>query len=147
MKKLYAIIALSLFSVGNAIYLTLAAFDVRAQKDVDLFCDLNETFSCANLFTYDFAWIFGIPFSMIALFVYPIIILIAILAIMNKIKYRFHILLAMAIWWVMFNLYIIYNEFIWGVFCLACAACALSITTIWILSAFWIKDDKKIIKK
>jgi uncharacterized membrane protein len=42
-------------------------------------CDLNSTFSCSSVFKEDFAWIFGLPFSGIALAVYPIIAIIAIL--------------------------------------------------------------------
>lgn len=143
MKKLYAIIALSVFSIANAIYLAIAAFWVKAQKEVSLFCDVSETISCANLFNYDFAWLFWIPFPMIAIPVYSIIIILTLLAIFNKIKFHFKALIAMSLWWISFNAYIIYNEFIVWVFCLACLACALSILSIWIISIFGLKEQKK----
>lgn len=140
MKKLYAILILALISLWNAIYLTISAFDYKAWNTSSLFCDLNNTFSCSNLFSFDFAWIFWIPFPFIAVVVYPILALIAILWILKKCKKAFHILLVLWIWWMMFNSYIIYNEYLVWVYCLACLACTISITTITILSAIWVKQ-------
>jgi len=142
MKKLYAIIILSLISIANAIYLTIASFKYKAWVWEALFCDINNTLSCTDLFSYDFSWFFGIPFAMIALFVYPIIIIIALAWIFNKIKNVFLILLIMAIWWMLFNSYIIINEFNVWVFCIACLICSISITTIAILSFIGLKDKK-----
>ena len=65
---------------------------------------------------------------------------ITILWILNKCKKSFQILLWLWIWWMLFNSYIIYNEFIVWVFCPACLACSVAITAIAILSAIWIKD-------
>lgn len=140
MKKLYAILVLALLSLGNAIYLTIAAFNYKAGDTSALFCDIGDTFSCSNLFSFDFAWIFGIPFPAIAMVVYPVIALIAVLGILGKMKNHFKILLIIAIMGMMFNSYIIYNEYVVWVYCLACLACSVAITTIAILSWIWVKE-------
>lgn len=142
MKKLISIFVLALFWVANALYLTIAAFKQKTQWVEQLFCDVNDTFSCSNLFTHDFAWIFGIPFPLIALVVYPIIAIIAVLGYFGKIKNPFLPLLVLAIWGLMFNSYIIYNEFLVSVFCLACLACTFAIAIVWILSWIWVKNQK-----
>ncbi len=137
MKKYIAIITLSVFSIANAIYLTLAAFSFKANWAEKLFCDINDTFSCSSLFSFDFAWIFGIPFPLIALCVYPIIAWIALYWIIKKSQKAFLAIMIIALCWMCFNWYIIYNEFQVWVFCPACLACSASITTIAIISAFW----------
>jgi len=79
MKKLYTIIALALISIGNAIYLTISAFQYKAGDTSNFLCDINDTLSCSNLFAFDFSWILGIPFPAIAMVVYPVITIIAFL--------------------------------------------------------------------
>lgn len=140
MKKLYAILILALASLWNAIYLTISAFNYKAWDTSALFCDVSETLSCSNLFAFPFAWIFGIPFPAIAMVVYPIIAIIALLAILGKTKNHFIILLVISLMWMMFNSYIIYNEYLIWIYCLACLACSIAITSIAILSWFWIKE-------
>lgn len=140
MKKLYAILVLALISLWNAIYLTISAFNYKAWDTSKLFCDVSDTLSCSSLFSFDFAWIFGIPFPAIAMVVYPIIALIAILGILGKCKKAFHVILGLWIWWMMFNSYIIYNEYLVWIYCLACLACSVAITTIAILSFIWVKQ-------
>lgn len=140
MKKLYTIIALALISMWNAIYLTIAAFNYKAWDTSKLACDINDSLSCSSLFSFDFARIFWIPFPAIAMIVYPIIAIIALLWILWKCKKAFSIILWIAIWWMMFNGYIIYNEFQIWIFCPSCLACTIAITTIAIISLFWIKE-------
>lgn len=140
MKKLYAILALALISLWNAIYLTISAFNYKAWDTSALFCDVSATFSCSSLFSYPFAWIFGIPFPAIAMVVYPIIALVALLGILGKCKKAFHIILTLGIAGMMFNSYIIYNEYLVGIYCLACLACSVAITTIAIISAVGVKQ-------
>lgn len=142
MKKLYTIVILAIISMWNAIYLTLSALKYRAWDTGKFICDINDTLSCSSLFSFDFSWIFGIPFPAIAMIVYPIIALIAILWILWKCKKTFAIILGLGIWWMMFNGYIIYNEFQVWVFCPACLACSVAITTIAILSAIWLNEKK-----
>ena len=138
MKKLYAILALAIISFWNALYLTIQALKLKAWDSWKFLCDINDQLSCSSLFSFDFAWFGSIPFPAIAMVVYPIIAIIAILALKKKCKKAFQVLLGLAIWWMMFNSYIIYNEFIVWVFCPACLACSVAITTIAILSAIWL---------
>lgn len=140
MKKLYTIILLALISFWNAIYLTIAAFKFRAWEYEKLICDINDKLSCSSLFSFDFAWIFWIPFPEIAMIVYPLITIIALLGIFKKCKKSFEIMFGLWIWWMLFNSYIIYNEFLLWIFCPSCLVCSASITTIAILSFIWIKN-------
>lgn len=151
-KKLIAIIIMSFIATINAAYLTYNAYILKAsQESFDLLgqnlqviafaCDFNSTFSCSSVFTHDFAWIFGIPFSLIALIVYPIILLIAFLAIKNKIKNAYKILLTMVIWWIIFNWYIIVNEYFVWVYCFLCLICTLIIIAIGWISIAWLKEN------
>lgn len=104
---------------------------------------MSETFSCSNLFAFDFAWIFGIPFPMIALVVYPIIATLAVLGMKGKFQKAFPTILTISLMGMTFNGYIIYNESVVGVFCLACLACSVAITAIAIISACGVWGNKK----
>lgn len=151
MKKLITIMILSFIASINAVYLTYNAYLLKASENtfniewisnnsIKFACDFNSTFSCSSVFNHDFAWIFGIPFPLIALIVYPIIMLIAYLGIKEKIKNVYKVILAMSIWWVLFNSYIIVNEYIIWVYCLLCLMCTAIIIIIWWLSIVWIKE-------
>lgn len=144
MKKLYAIFALALIALWNAIYLTMAAFSYAWGDKSSLFCDINNTFSCSNLFGYDFSYIFWLPFAAIAMIVYPVLATLAIIAIFFKLKKLFKPIFIISIMWIIFNWYIIYNEFQVMVFCPACLACTFMIITIAILSFIWMKDKKQL---
>ena len=150
--KLRIIALLWLAWTLDAAYLTNEAYKIGNKletfwnfwwKTIWMACDVNATFSCTSVFKEDFAWIFGIPFSWIALAVYPIIMLIAFLWLKWKIKTPFKILLAMSIWGLVFNWYVIYNEyFIWA-YCLLCLICTAIIITVWALSIAWLKNNIK----
>ncbi len=153
MKKLITIIILSFIASINAAYLTYNAYLLRASQNqfnlwnwntdvVGFACDINSTFSCSSVFTHDFAWMFGIPFSLIALIVYPIILIIAFLWIKNKINNMYKILLIMVIWWIIFNWYVIINEYFAWVYCFLCLICTAIIIAIWGLSLVWFKTKK-----
>lgn len=148
-KKLLFIIIISIVATFNAAYLTYMAYTVTAPayfwnivSDVWYACDFNATFSCSTVFQNDFAWIFGIPFSLIALFVYPIIIIVALLWLFKQIKNHYKIILAMAIWWVIFNGYIIVNEYLISTYCFLCLICTVIILINWWLSIKWIRESK-----
>lgn len=152
MKKLITIIILSFIASINALYLTYNAYILKASQnqlnlwwqnnDIAWFaCDINSTFSCSSVFNNDFAWVFGIPFSLIALIVYPIILILAFLWIKNKIKNVYKILLVMVIWWIIFNWYIIVNEYYAWVYCFLCLICTAIIIAIWVLSIEWLKKN------
>ena len=136
----------------DAAYLTNEAYKIGDKlqtfwnfwwETIWMACDVNSTFSCSSVFKEDFAWIFGIPFSWIALAVYPIIMIIAFLWLKWKIKNSFKILLAMSIWWLLFNWYVIYNEYTIWAYCLLCLICTAIIITVWGLSIAWLKNNNK----
>ncbi|MBW7954398.1 vitamin K epoxide reductase family protein [Candidatus Gracilibacteria bacterium] len=144
MKKLYAIFALAIVAMGNAIYLTISAFNYASGDKSSLFCDINNTFSCSTLFSYDFATIFGLPFPAIAMIVYPILAILAIVGAIYKLKGLFKVILTISIMGIMFNSYIIYNEFQVMVFCPACLFCTVIIITIAIMSYIGNKEEKRL---
>jgi uncharacterized membrane protein len=106
-------------------------------------CDINNTFSCSSVFSNNFSWIFWVPFSMIAMFVYPLIAIIALLWIFWKINNPFKILFIIWIWWLIFNGYVVYNEYMIWAYCLLCLICTAIIILILILSKIWYLEYKK----
>ena len=147
MKKIYAILALAFISFLNAAYLTISAYSLKAEmaasgEATEFFCDINSVFSCSNLFLQDFAWIFWVPFSLIALIVYPIIFTLAFLGLKTKNINFFKATGLMAIWGVMFNGYIIFHEIQIPIICLACLACTIAIITIGILSGLIVNQKE-----
>ena len=149
-KKLMTIIFLSLIATFNATYLTFSAFNIKAQKAFSFwgettssFCDLNSTFSCSSVFTHDFSWMFWIPFSLIAMIVYPLIIAIAVMWFFGVIKNHYKILFLLAIWGLLFNSYIIVNEVFVSTYCLLCLMCTLIIISVWILAKAGMCDEMK----
>jgi len=152
-KRLISIIILGMIGTFNAIYLTIGAYKIQAAQVfwwTDLpssFCDINSTFSCSTVFSFDFSWVFWIPFSLYAAFVYPTIIIIAILGIMGIIKNHYKILLYISLAGLVFNWYIIANESIKWVYCLLCLMCTGIIIAIWIMSYIAICEEKKLEKQ
>ena len=148
MKKLITIFILALIGSGNAIYLTIMAYSINKWTlgfwTVNSFvCDINSVFSCSSVFSNEFAWIFWIPFSLIATFVYPLIAIIALLWILWKIKNPFKITFIIWILWLLFNSYVIYNEYIIWAYCLLCLICTVIMIVILILSKIWCLEYKK----
>jgi uncharacterized membrane protein len=71
---------------------------------------------------------------MIAAVVYPILFILALWGYFGRTLLPAKILTFMAIGGMMFNGYVIYQEFVVGVFCPLCALCTVIIITIAILS-------------
>jgi len=149
--KLIIISLLWLAGTIDAAYLTNEAYKIKDslktfwwfwQEKIWMACDVNSTFSCSSVFKEDFAWIFWLPFSAIALAVYPIIGLIAFVGLKWKIKNHFKILLIMAIWGLIFNSYVIYNEYLIWAYCLLCLICTVIIITVLGISIAWLKGKK-----
>lgn len=153
--KLLIIIVISIIASINAAYLTNLAYSIAmpsyfwaatldTAKGLGWYvCDINSTFSCSSVFSHSFAWIYWIPFSLIALVVYPIIVIVALLGLFKKIKNHFKIILYMAFWWIIFNWYIIVNEYLIWAYCLLCLICTWIIVVNWILACMWINEKKK----
>lgn len=137
-KNLKIIIALSMVAIFNSAYL---AFD-GLWKDSGSFCDINEVLSCTNVVTHPATHFFGIAFPLIALVVYPIIALIAILGLTNIFQKSHIAIRYLSAVGILFNGYIIYQEtFTIKAVCILCLVC-----TIIIIAIHRLTYDKKEIK-
>lgn len=107
------------------------------------FCDINSTFSCSNVLLSPQAQIFGLPFPAIAIMVYPVIFLVALLGYLGIWRRSFQVLAAMAVGGICFNGYFIYQEaFHIGSFCPLCLMCSGIIITILGISVYGIRKQK-----
>ena len=132
MKKLHVVIVLCIIATINAAYLTLQAYQ---QLSWPSFCDISDTLSCSSVFNHTASQIFGIPFPAIALVVYPVLLIVALLWTMGRIRNHWTILRRMSLWGMMFNGYIIYQEaFVIKAFCPLCLLCTGIIVTIHLLT-------------
>ena len=131
-KKLFVIITLCIVAIINAWYLTHMAY---SQLSWPSFCDISDTISCSSVFNNTASQIFGIPFPVIALVVYPVLLLFAFLWYNNKISSHRFWLRWFSLGWMLFNAYIIYQEtFVIKAFCPLCLLCTAIIITIHILT-------------
>lgn len=148
MKKYQIIILLSIFALINATYLSVKAYDLlwgaSSMMPPSSFCDINTTFSCTNAIVHGKTQIFGIPFPMIALGVYPIILILAILGNIRKRVLEAKILAVLSFFGVCFNAYIITQEVLYvHSYCILCLLCTAIIISIFLLSLCIIKNQKK----
>lgn len=133
MKKFTVIMILSVIATINAGYLTSKAFGLFSSQT---FCDINSLFSCGKVVSSPAAFIGPIPFPMVAMFVYPIIFILARIGLraINKKKY-YTILAYLSAAGLLFNSYFIGQEaFVIKAFCPLCLMCTGIIITILILS-------------
>ena len=79
MKKYLIITILSVIASINAIYLTSLAYTQQSS-----FCDISATLSCTTALSSPDLIFFGLPFPAIALMVYPILFLIAMISYTKK---------------------------------------------------------------
>ncbi|NCO97864.1 vitamin K epoxide reductase family protein [Candidatus Gracilibacteria bacterium] len=149
MKKLFiAIMVLAAIAFGNAVYLTNQAYTLKAKiaestGSYSTFCDINSTFSCSNVLISPRAQFFGFPFPALAMLVYPVIFLIALLGYLGICRKSFPILAGMATAGICFNGYYIYQEaFYIGSFCPLCLVCSAIIVTILGISVYGMKNTK-----
>ncbi len=130
-----------IFTVDEATSLYFLASDSIASTWWS-FCDINEKLSCSAVLSHPLSQIYWIPFPLIALFVYPIILIVALLGIFKKYKYAVKTLLYMSAGWIMFNWYFIYQEtFNIGAFCPLCLICSAIILTIFWLSVSEVRNE------
>ncbi len=143
MRTYLIILILACIWVFNATYLSIPAYEywngVNATALQNMPCDLSSTFSCSGILENPRAIIFSIgefkvAFPMIALVVYPILVLLALSGYIRKSITEAKILTVMALGGICFNGYVISQEFIVGVFCPLCAMCTVIIITIAILA-------------
>ena len=135
---------LSVIAFANATYLTYTAYELkntRASERPMSFCDINQTFSCTTVLDSPYAEIFGVPFPLIAMIVYPIIALIALLGYRSGTTKHFHYLLGMGIAGTLFNSFFIFREYMYiGAYCYLCLICSAIIVSIAIISAIGIRS-------
>ncbi len=145
MQKYLIITVLAAIGIFNAIYLSIPAYEywngANSQALQMMPCDLSEKLSCSGILQNARAIIFSIgdfkvAFPMIAAIVYPILFLIALWGWFSKTTLPAKILTGMAAGGMCFNSYVIYQEFIVGVFCPLCAMCTIIIVAIFVLSIF-----------
>ncbi len=155
MRKYLIILILALIGVWNAVYLSIPAYEFWNGANSSALqmmpCDLSETLSCSSILQNPRAiifsvWEFRVAFPMIALVVYPILALLALSGWIRKSLTEAKILTGMAAGGILFNSYVISQEFIVGVFCPLCAMCTVIIIAIFILSITIWKWEKKIAK-
>jgi uncharacterized membrane protein len=133
MKKFTVIMILAIIATINAWYLSCKAFGFFSGK---AFCDINSTRSCANVVNHPAAFIGPIPFPMIALVVYPIIFILALMGSGSSNKKKYYTILSrLSAAGILFNSYFIAQEaFVIKAFCPLCLLCTGVIITILILS-------------
>lgn len=132
MKKLRIVMALCIIAIINAAYLTNLAY---SELNGPSFCDINDTLSCNTVLAHPAAQVFGLPFPVIALGVYPLLLIVAILGYTQKITSAWKWLRRLSLWWILFNSYIIFQEaFVIKAFCPLCLLCTLIIIIIHLLS-------------
>lgn len=126
-KKYIFIIILTILGMINAFYLSYEAYSLLfSGKDPifgNSFCDINATFSCTNFLSNPRSLIFGIPFPMIAAVVYPLLFILAIIGYQKKSIKIAKIITLIAVCWLLFNGYVISQEFMLGAFCPLCLMC------------------------
>jgi hypothetical protein len=144
MRKYLIIAILAAIGIFNAIYLSIPAYEywngANSQALQMMPCDISDKLSCSGILQNPRAIIFSlgdfkVAFPMIAAIVYPILFLIALWGWFSKSTLPAKVLTAMAAGGILFNSYVIYQEFIVGVFCPLCAMCTVIIVAIAILSA------------
>jgi uncharacterized membrane protein len=142
MIKYLAITFLSAIAFANAGYLTYTAYELKntpASERPMSFCDINQTFSCTTVLDSPYSEIFGVPFPLIAMIVYPIIALTALLGYRSGTTKHFKYLLGMGIAGVLFNSFFIFREYMYiGAYCYLCLICSAIIVSIAIISAMGI---------
>ncbi len=143
MRKYLIILVLAFIGVFNAVYLSIPAYQFWNGPDAFILqsmpCDISDTLSCSGILQNPRAIIFSVgefkvAFPMIALVVYPLLVLLALSGWIRKSLTEAKILTGMAAGGMCFNSYVIYQEFVVGVFCPLCAMCTVIIITIFILS-------------
>jgi len=131
------IMVLSILGLINAAYLTYLFIEQSLSKvPINTFCDINNTFSCTSVITSPYAQLFGISICTIALLVYPVLIILAWVALQKKNpKNLFFAIAIIAAMGTMMNVLSIYNEYAFiGSYCALCILCSLFIITILIMS-------------
>jgi uncharacterized membrane protein len=142
MNKYFAIIFLSIIAIFNAAYLSYKAYQFKFIETpvASSFCDISQTASCSEVLKHPLSQVFGIPFPWIALFVYPVLLLLTFLGYRSKNILYLKITQKLALAGMAFNGFIIYREifYIYS-YCILCLICTFIIITIFALATSEIK--------
>ena len=149
MKKYLFIAILAGIAIVNAAYLSWEAYQIvylnTDTARIFSICDINSTFSCTSALDSAYSRPFGIPFPFVALAVYPVLLLLALLGYIQRSYGYAKALAVLSFMGMCFNGYIIYMEtFYIHAFCPLCLLCSAIIITIFITS-LWILSEKKIL--
>lgn len=151
MKKYLIIAILAAVGIFNAVYLSIPAYEywngANSTALQSMPCDISDSLSCSGILQNPRAIIFSlgefkVAFPMIAMVVYPILLLIALIGWFTKKTCPAKILTALSAGGILFNGYVISQEIIVGVFCPLCAMCTAIIIVICILSICIWKGEK-----
>lgn len=147
MKKYLFIAILAAIAIVNAAYLSWEAYQIvyLNTDTTELFsiCNINSTFSCTNALDSAYSRPFGIPFPFVALVVYPVLLILALLGYMTRTYGYAKALAILSFMGMCFNGYIIYMEtFYIHAFCPLCLLCSAIIVTIFIISLFILSEKK-----
>ncbi len=152
MKKYLIIAVLAAIGIFNAAYLSFHAYQfwdgANSSALQSLPCDISSTLSCSGILQNPRAIIFSVgdfkvAFPMIALVVYPILFLLALVGWFTKKPCPAKALTVLAFGGMCFNGYVIYQEFVVGIFCPLCAMCTVIIIAIFFISISIWKGEKK----
>ena len=136
MKKFLIIITLSIIACANAVYLTYQSYAYERANELEKntfssFCDVNNQLSCTRVLQSPYAKFFGMPFPALAMVVYPVLALVALLGYLGLFQKAYITLFCMSVGGACFNGYYIYQEAVHiGAFCLLCLLCSGIILTI-----------------
>ena len=136
LKTAYAFVAtICAVALANAAYLTKRAIEIKNGGGFDSFCDINSSVSCTNVLAHPLAQVFGVPFPMIALFVYPVLLALAVLGYAKDKAFFFKPIAVLAAMGTAFNGFIIYRETVYiKSYCILCLFCTLIIVTVFAVS-------------
>jgi uncharacterized membrane protein len=153
MRKYIIIAVLAAIGIFNAWYLTYETLQIFATQASGgllgaLPCDLSSSLSCSGILSNPRAIIFTIDdfkvaFPMIAAVVYPILFIVALMGWFTKKTCPAKVLTGLAAGGILFNSYVIYQEYIVRVFCPLCAMCTVIIIAIFFLSISIWKNTPK----
>jgi uncharacterized membrane protein len=148
-KTAFSTIAvLSALAFVNAAYLSYRAYELTHGGAFDSFCDINSSISCTNVLANPLAQVFGVPFPMIALTVYPILFILALIGLSKDSRAMFKPLAVLAGAGALFNGFIIYREaFFIHSYCILCLMCTAIIVSIFAISTIQLAAKESKVKK
>lgn len=126
------IIGCSVLGFLNALYLTVLFIEKTFLGSTGpSVCDINATWSCSDVITSPFSKFLGVPICTVALFIYPAIVILAILALKKKkAKNYFYAISILSAMGMMMNVIYLNNEYAFlNAICLFCTFCLVLIIT------------------